>query len=90
MKKHLIAAAIALPMTSPALFADDTNMINIAESFTAVKMSNDDLSAVKGQAFDICVSCFAVNNAFVTQANASLFSVGVLQSNSSHIDQSNN
>ena len=90
MKKLLLAAAVALPMTSPALFANDTGLMNISENISAVEMTSEDLGAVKGRAFAICISCLASNTATVTQANLSVLSLGVLQGNSSYVDQSNN
>ena len=90
MKKILLAAAIALPMTSSALFADDSGPVNFATNITAVEMTNDELSLVTGSAFDICIACLATNTAVVTQANLSLISLGTLQGNDSNVSQSNN
>lgn len=89
-KLLVVVAAVALPLVSATASADILKLPVAQSNVLAVEMSNAELDAVQGGAFDICVACLLNNTAVVTQANVSLLSLGALQSNTSGVIQSNN
>ena len=90
MKKFTMAAALVFSLGSAGVMAENSTLETMTNESAVIQLSDQDLASVQG-GWGFSKRCyFCSNTAVVTQANLSLASFGVLQSNGSWVQQSNN
>ena len=90
MKKFTMAAALVFSLGSAGVLAENSTLETMTNESAVIQLSDQDLASVQG-GFSWgkrCSHCY--NNAYVSQLNLSIASFGVLQSNGSWVQQSNN